>query len=120
MNSQAGPARPWPPARAGTASTRRNSRVRACPRLPAQAGRWFGYAERRCYRNGEVHQRVVENMSDDRGERQRVHADPAHLLDRLGDVGRGERLSPVNVRKAVVAGKAGRREPQRGRQSEES
>jgi hypothetical protein len=39
--------------------------------------------------NGDVHQRVVKNMSDDRGER----------------------LSPVNVRKAVVAGKAGRREP---------
>jgi hypothetical protein len=34
--------------------------------------------------NGQVHQRVVENMSDDRGER----------------------LSAVNVRKAVVAGKA--------------
>ena len=41
------------------------------------------------------HQRVVKNMSDERGER----------------------LSAVNVRKAVVAGKGQRREPQRGEQS---
>jgi hypothetical protein len=38
--------------------------------------------------NGQVHQRVVENVSDDRGER----------------------LSAVDVRKVPVAGKAGRRE----------
>ena len=43
------------------------------------------------------HQRVVKNMSDERGER----------------------LSAVNLRKAV-AGKARRREPQRGEQSEKS
>ena len=39
--------------------------------------------------NGQVHQRVVENMRHDSGER----------------------LSAVNVRKAIVAGKARRREP---------
>jgi hypothetical protein len=38
--------------------------------------------------NGQVHQRVVENVSDDRGER----------------------LSAVNMRKATVTGKARRRE----------
>jgi hypothetical protein len=38
------------PARPGRSSTRRNSRVRAWPRLPAQAGRWFGCATCRCYR----------------------------------------------------------------------
>jgi hypothetical protein len=46
--------------------------------------------------NGQVHQRVVENMGDDRGER----------------------LSAVDMRKAPVAGQAGTR--LRGRQSAES
>ena len=39
--------------------------------------------------NGQVYQRVVENVSDDRGER----------------------LPAVDMRKAPVTGKAGRREP---------
>jgi hypothetical protein len=48
--------------------------------------------------NGQVHQLIAKDVADDRGER----------------------LSAVNVRKAIVAGKAGRREPQqRGRQSGE-
>ena len=48
--------------------------------------------------NGQIHQRVVENMGDDRGER----------------------LSAVNVRKAVVAGKARRREPDDAADSREN
>jgi len=75
------------PARPGRASTRRKCSGLSSPLHKLDAGSAVRHAV--AIENGPVHQLIAKDVGDDRGER----------------------LSAVDVRKAIVAGKARRREP---------